>query len=387
MRIPRVPRLAVVVAVAAVLLAGCAARTATSTQNTAPSVAPTPAFTPTVPMDPALKGKIDAIAQGAIANGVTGVVVGVHDPQKGDLLAAYGTADSAGTPMTTDMHYRIASVSKSFTATAILELVDQQKVYLDDPLSKWIDNIPNGTAITLRNLLAMRSGLYDYTADPSVADPYAADPLLPGYTVDTALKILRAHAADCTPPGLQTVYSDTNYVLLGYVIQKATGIPVARYLDGLATRTGLNQTTFPTGPDMPAPFSSGYADGKDVTRSNPLVPWTAGAMVSTVPDMMAYAAPLATGAGITPATFGDRTAFTRINAAGARVDYGLGISRYGEWLGHDGAITGYSDVVVNRPASGTSIVVMLNGADGRGVPAIPPFVAIARALYPASVPG
>nr|WP_281376399.1 serine hydrolase domain-containing protein [Actinomycetospora corticicola] len=118
--------------------------------------------------------------------GITGTVVSIVDPARGTFLKAYGTADTAGTPMTTDMHYRIASVSKTFTAHAVLQLVGQGRLSLDAPLAQFVPDIPNGDAITVRDLLGMRGGVYDFTADADFDRRYEADPTLPGWTPRTS---------------------------------------------------------------------------------------------------------------------------------------------------------------------------------------------------------
>jgi D-alanyl-D-alanine carboxypeptidase len=111
------------------------------------------------PLDQKLTSQIGNFAKERIGDGITGVVVGIRDPNHGYLMQAYGDADTAGTPMSTRMHYRIASVTKTFTATAILQLVDQGKVGLGDPIGDFVPRIPNGNKVTIRDLLAMRSGL------------------------------------------------------------------------------------------------------------------------------------------------------------------------------------------------------------------------------------
>ena len=135
----------------------------------------------------------------SLTNGMTGTVVAIVDPERGTILKAYGTADTAGTPMTPDLHYRIGSVTKTFTADAILRLVDQGKVALTDPISKYVDDLPYGDQITIQDLLAMRSGMYDFGNDTDFFNRYIADPTLP-WTVDDSLAIVRAHASEATPP-------------------------------------------------------------------------------------------------------------------------------------------------------------------------------------------
>ena len=94
------------------------------------------------------------------------MIVALSAPGKGEYVRAFGVADKAtGAPMTPDLNMRIGSVTKTFTVTALLQLVDQGKVGLDDPIGKYVDGVPNGDRITLRQLAGMRSGLFNYSED------------------------------------------------------------------------------------------------------------------------------------------------------------------------------------------------------------------------------
>jgi D-alanyl-D-alanine carboxypeptidase len=241
--------------------------------------------------------QIDQLAAAVLGNGITGAIVSVADPAHGTHLKAYGTADAAGTPMTVDMHYRIASVTKTFTAQAVLELAGQGKLSLDDPLARFVPDIPHGAAITVRDLLGLRGGVYDFATDPDVLARYLVDPTMPGWRPDDALQVIRARPDKARTPKTDTVYSNSEYLLLGYIIERASGQPAPDYLTGLIERMGLPATSFPTDTALPTPFTRGYlvadkppaaaASPRDVTASNPLVPWAAGALTSTVPDMTA----------------------------------------------------------------------------------------------------
>jgi D-alanyl-D-alanine carboxypeptidase len=339
--------------------------------------------------------QIDAAAMKSLANGVTGTVVGVDDPKRGVLLKAYGTADTAGTPLLPEMHYRIASVTKTFTADAVLRLVDQGKAALADPISRYVADVPNGDAITVRDLLAMRSGAYDFADDKAFFDRYTADPTMP-WSDEETLAILRAHAAEFTPPNQKTEYNNSNYVLLGKVIEKASGQAARQYLTGLVGELGLTNTSYPTGDAMPSPFIRGYlSDGssppppggyRDVTASNPAVAGTAGAMISTVPDMTRYAAQLGTGAGLSPAIAGQRQTWSPLSTSGVRLQYGLGITQLGDWVGHDGSIFGYSNMVFYLPREQATVVVASNAADEIAVPSQALWGEIVKILYPDSLP-
>jgi len=167
-----------------------------------------------------------------------------RERRRPEALKAYGTADTAGAPLQPDAHYRIASVSKTFTALAVLRLADEGKAALIDPTSRYVADVPNGDTVTVRNLLDMRSGLFDFTADTAFLDRYKADPTM-AWTDDDTVAIVRAHAADATPPDQNTVYNNSNYVLLDYVIEKASGQPAPQYVNGLVCELGLANTSWP----------------------------------------------------------------------------------------------------------------------------------------------
>ncbi len=130
---------------------------------------------------------------------------------------------------------------------------------------------------------------------------------------------------------------------------------------------------------MPVP------QAREATRSNPLVPYTAGAMISTVPDMLHYAQELGTGAELSPASFQLRSTFTTLEGTNGQASYGLGLTKLGSWIGHDGSIIGFSDMVFYLPASKASLVVMVNEANGDRVPSQGSWGQIAKALYPGTV--
>jgi D-alanyl-D-alanine carboxypeptidase len=334
----------------------------------------------------------EAVREHMAADGLVGVTVSLRAPGR-SFLRSYGTADlDTGRPLDPSDHYRIASVTKTFTATAVLRLVQRGRIGFEDHLEDYVAGIPYGDEITIRQLLAMRAGVFNFIDDQTFIDAYNADPLLPGWEPEDIVPILQRNASLATPPGLATVYSDSNYVLLGLILEKVTGRPVERHIEDRVIRPlGLRHTSFPTTPAMPEPFAHGYDSSfgplEDLTFSTPAVPWTAGAIVSTVPDMTRYAEQLATGALLDPETLRARLDFGTIpNPGGPRAGYGLGILRIGDWIGHNGAIFCYSTSVYHLPDSRVTIIVMVNTASTTLVAADPIFGAIAEQLYPDSFP-
>jgi D-alanyl-D-alanine carboxypeptidase len=333
---------------------------------------------------------IDTIANAALDAGSPGLTVVVESP-RGRLSRSWGTADVAtGRPLSPFDHHRVGSVTKTYVATAVLQLVDRHEVGLDDPIDRYVPGVPNGDRVTLRHLLGMRSGVFNYTEDEAFFASYLADPELPGFSPTDVLDIVRRHPP-AFEPGERTEYSNSNYILLGLVIEQVTGRPVETVLDQrVLCPAGLRRTSLPTTNDLPRPAAHGYATTdpasglRDVTRSNPAVAWTAGAAVSTAPDLARWLPPLIDGALLSRATHAQRLSFTPSGSAPGAPEYGLGLMRIGRWLGHDGGIAGWSAVAFRLPEQDTNVVVVINTSDP--VPSAGAvFGAIAEHLAPGSL--
>ncbi len=230
-----------------------------------------------------------------------GALVGVWYPGQGEWQHAAGLADlETGAPVTLDDHVRIASNTKTFVATVVLQLVDEGLVGLDDPIEDYVPGIPNGTTITVRQVLGMNAGIADFIAVPEIAAEYAANPLI-AMTPDDILAWIRESTPDFVP-GAQVQYSNSNYVILGFLIEAVTGkSPANQIATRLIAPLGLTGTSFPLTPTLPEPVMHGYFAENlgdpliDVTRSNPSFPWTTGAMISTLADMHTWVKALARG--------------------------------------------------------------------------------------------
>lgn len=170
-------RLVAAALLAASVLAPIAAVPATAVPAAEPArhvtVGPTPDG-----LGPELTARLDrTIKKVREQAGIPGVVVGLWMPGRGSYVRATGVADTAtGRPMSADSYVRIGSETKTFTVTALLELVDDGRVELDDPISAYVRGVPNGHRITLRQLAGMRSGLFPYTADADFTQALLSDP-------------------------------------------------------------------------------------------------------------------------------------------------------------------------------------------------------------------
>lgn len=333
---------------------------------------------------------VDATVMQAMQSGrLPGVSLKISGP-KGNYVKTYGVRNrETSEPMELDDHVRIASITKTFTATAVLRQVQRGRLKLSDKLDRWVKGIPYGRQITVRQMLAMRSGIYDFTTNAAFGRRFGANPLLRWKPADV-VRIIRANKPTFKP-NAKTQYADSNYALLGIILQKVTG----RSAESVITRdvirpAGLRDTSFPTTPNMPSPFSRGYYAGddgdgpvRDYTRSNPKVAWTAGAMISTLDDIEKWGRELAEGRLLSRSLQRQRLKLGTIpNPGGPPVGYGLGILRFGDWLGHDGAIFGYSSVTFYERSSGAQIVAAANLSSNFSTPTLDIFGTIAERLYP-----
>ena len=299
--------------------------------------------------------------------GIPGVAVGLWMPGKGCYVRATGVADKATRqPMSTDFYSRIGSETKTFTVTALLQLVDDGRIRLDDPIARYVHGVPNGRRITLRHLAEMRSGLFPYSSDPGFVHDLLSDPTR-SFTPPELLAYGFKHR-NTSAPGEVFVYNNSNLVLLGLVIEKVTGHHVADVIDRRVLRPAhLDHTLFPDGPNVrefPEPHARGYTNQTlsgevvDSTDWNPSWAWSAGAMISDMHDLHRWAKIVATGTLLSPETQKQRLKTLPTGFPG--LGYGLGIFDSDGWIGHNGSIPGFESVTVYLPSLKATLVVILN---------------------------
>ncbi|MBF9071937.1 serine hydrolase domain-containing protein [Streptacidiphilus fuscans] len=315
---------------------------------------------------------------------VPGGVVAVSTPGSGTWIKSLGTSDLAtGQPMNPGDHFRIGSITKTFTATVILQLVQERLLTLDDKVSRFRHDVPDGQNITIRQLLNMTSGLYNYSEDLDFNRVLDRAPQT-RWTPDQLLRIAFRHHS-YFDPGCGFHYSNTNYVLLGLIIEQLTHRPVAyEYQQRIFRPLGMTETGMPTGTELPSSYSHGYqavsnvaslttpmltgrdaawADWsagvpEDVTHTSPSWTWAAGEAYSDVHDLLRYAPALAEGTLLSPELQRERLTFVRPSPGGP--GYGLGIVDFLGFLGHDGQIPGYNSFEAYDPALKATVVVLLD---------------------------
>src|SRR5438874_4376946 len=207
----------------------------------------------------ALQTLVDTTARELL---IPGAVVLLRTPQ-GEFTVSYGTTLlGADSPPSGDTHFRIASNTKTMTAAVIMLLAQEDKLRLDDPVSNYVPDVPNGDKITVSELLNMRSGLYTYDDDPAFWAVLERDPTKV-WTPAEVLAIAFKHPP-YFPPGTDFHYSNTNYALLGLIAEKVDGTALAScFQDRLFGPLGLKETVLPaiTSSTLPDPYSHGYLYG------------------------------------------------------------------------------------------------------------------------------
>jgi D-alanyl-D-alanine carboxypeptidase len=353
-------------AVAAALLAG-ALVTAAPLAPASTSVGAT-----AVPAQPSLQ----QLAKRIVDVGVPGAVVLVRDEHGVRAgVAGWGNLRSKER-FGPDHRFRIGSLTKSFVATVVLELVAEDLLALDDSIEQWLPGlVPNGSAITLRQLLNHTSGLYNYTDDPDWLAQIARN-RLEVWTPQALVAVATSHRTTFGP-GSRWSYSNTGYIVLGLVVEKATGMTLA---DELRMRIieplGLSGTTFPTAPTLEAPYAHGYAlPGNilvptpsrrpvDVTVLSPSWAWAAGAVVSTARDIARFYSALLRGELLRAEELAEIR--TTVAIASTAAEYGLGLLRLplrcGMAWGHDGSVPGYLAVAYSSADGSRQAVILANAS-------------------------
>jgi D-alanyl-D-alanine carboxypeptidase len=256
--------------------------------------------------------------------------------------------------------WRLASVSKAYNGAAALALVEAGTLSLDDTIAQRLPELPAAWGqVTLREALQHTSGLPEFTVTPQFIDELTNDPRAP--VAPTTLLSWVADQPLDFPPGTQYHYSDSDNVVVGLMIQQATGLPYEQALSAVVIDPlALGNTSLATGWTLPTPFVHGYEDGKnDVSQVlNASIAWASGGMIATPPDLARFLRAYAGGTLITGATRAAQFSFVPGSSGppgpGANAS-GLGIFRYttrcGTVYGHTGNFPGYT-TFIGATASG-----------------------------------
>jgi D-alanyl-D-alanine carboxypeptidase len=293
--------------------------------------------------------EIETRAEQLVAAGVPGVSLAIIAGDQ-TVLVTRGVAElTTNTALTSDHRFRAASIAKSLLASVVLQLVDEGEVSLSDTVEDWLPGmIPGNSDATLENVMRLQSGIFDHAADERHMAPYFAGDFAYSWTPE-ALVALSSDHAPLFAPGERFNYSNTNYVLIGLIIQKVTGKPLAEVVrERIFEPLGMSASSMPTGSELESPYSNGYMLGiaeqpVDVTHISASSTFGHGNYVSTPLDAARFYGALARGEVVSKAQLPDM--FTPDPHIETR--YGIGVWRMstfypcGTFIGHDGSIPGY----------------------------------------------
>ena len=305
-----------------------------------------------------------------------GIIVGAWQGKKQIILEKEGVSNITNQdPMEFDMHFRIGSLTKTFTGTVVLKL--QEQAYLNikdfaynyiDQNYPWYDKFPKN--ITIEQLGNMTSGLFNYSEDTNLQNQLDSNPERKYTPVE--LVAIALNNKPYFKPGQGWYYTNTNFVLLGLIAEHASKKTMKElYREIIFEPLCLKNSCVGDGPEIPEPYSQGYMYGynnsetnpqnvlRNVTHDNPSWANTAGYMISTLYDLKRYVKAFARGTLI-----GKEMTYVRSKtfiSAGNDREYGFGIGKlYKDWYGHGGAIPGYQTSMYYNDILGITVLILAN---------------------------
>jgi D-alanyl-D-alanine carboxypeptidase len=328
-----------------------------------------------------LQAKIDAIARKVLTStGVPSASIAIVQDGKITYLQAYGQARlDPSTLARSEMRYSIGSISKQFTAAAVILLAEQGKLTLDDPVSRFVPHLTRGNEVTIRQILSHTSGYQDYWPQDCVP-PFMLQPI-------TAEKILDRWARKPLDfdPGTQWQYSNTNFVIAGLIVEKASGMPLLDFLSRyiftplrMKSVMNIDQNRLPE--TDPAGYLR-YALGPPRVAPKEGKGWlfAAGELAMPAQDLAEWDVSMINQAVLKPASYREmETEVVLKNGLGTR--YGLGVSVRQESgrraIEHGGEVSGFTSHNMVFPDERVAVVVLTNqdSVDASG--------AIARKIAP-----
>lgn len=308
---------------------------------------------------------IDAMLAGAIpADGPGAAVIAVKDG-KTVFRKAYGMANlELGVPLAPDSVFRLGSITKQFTAVAVLMLAEEGKLSLTDPITKFLPDYPtHGHVITVEHLLNHTSGIRSYTGIPG----YMSSRIRADLTTQELVDAFKSEPMDFAP-GERWQYNNSGYVLLGAVIEKASGKKYGEFVaERIFKPLGMKATSYgDDGPVLPKRASGYSRDGEEVVNARYLSmtqPHAAGALVSTVDDLAAWDAALYTERLVKKASL-EKAWTPAVTRDGKPTRYGFGWAvstlRGSPAIEHGGGIFGFSTYGIRLPDEKVYVAVLAN---------------------------
>ncbi|WP_079479864.1 serine hydrolase domain-containing protein [Halobacillus salinus] len=307
------------------------------------------------------------------SNNIPGISISVTNDENTLSLQSGNTSIQSKKPLSKDDCFQIGSLTKMFIATTILTLKDRGDLHLDQYAVDFLKDTPVPATITIRQLLQHRSGLEDY-----IIQEHNEKALVAWGLTDVKLppEFLVQKAVDATDNDQSDdcyAYSNTNYIILGMIIEKITGRSVSEVLDSLFTQPlGLKNTSLPQAPvslstnghsRLTDDLSEETGELKELSVYNPSVPWTAGAMTSTPEEINMWLHALMTGKLLKDSSLKEMIDFSFTSEETEK--YGLGITQFHVAdevcaIGHHGGIQGYESLALYFPEENLYLTVLIN---------------------------
>jgi D-alanyl-D-alanine carboxypeptidase len=337
--------------------------------------------------------KIDSLIQTVIVNKKSaGFMLGIKEDNKNVILKNYGFADvNTKTLVTNSSQFRIASVTKPITATAIMILVEKGKLKLTDTISKFFKDFPNGNKITIYQLLSHTSGIPNWWEGEMPKDEPKDFPMCKS----PHLYLQKMKNTSFFEPGTKHYYSNSGYVLLGEIIQIVSGKTYEEFLkENIFSKANMKHTEVEYLPNASIKWVKGYKQNSEIDTmfTNPDVyamPFAAGCLRSNAIDMLKFLDALYNGKIIKKFTLLQMTTYAIINNGTPVYDavffanntvappppnhikkygYGLGFSMmevYGKQIiWHSGGIAGFNSILIYLPKSKTKLIFLSNTENG-----------------------
>jgi len=330
-------------------------------------LATAPAAAQTAPDPATLARRVDSLATSAIEKGpLAGLSIVVMRGDRVLVAKGYGFADlEHRIPATAETIYEIGSITKQFTALAVMQLVEQKKLSLADDAQKLLPDVPlGGRKITVARLLDHTSGLKNYT---SISRAFSDDTFRLELSTARMAAIIAAQPPDFAP-GTNWSYTNSGFFLAGMIIEKLSGQTYAEYLrQHIFEPNGLTATSYCNRSAIVPGRAKGYQPrGDGLGNADPIsmtVPFAAGALCSSALDLARYQRALVSGKIVSRASY-QRMSQTSTLADGWRTAYGLGlvndVVQGARMVGHGGQINGFWTVLFYYPVEDLTVVLLSN---------------------------
>uniref|UniRef100_UPI0039EFCAAC serine hydrolase domain-containing protein n=1 Tax=Sinomonas sp. G460-2 TaxID=3393464 RepID=UPI0039EFCAAC len=324
-------------------------------------------------------GAQDVVSQFVSDQGAAGIAVAVSSGQK-QYLATMGDA-SEGVAWSADTRSAFRSITKSFVGTVVLQLVAEGKLSLDDPISRYAPDVASlryngadaGSAITVRMALEMRTGLTEFSGTQDFSDQLDTD-YMGSFTDDQLLGYAFAQPLDFAP-GSAYEYTNTNFVLLGKVIEAVTGNSWDHEVQRrILTPLGLGSVGYsgendPSSSDPSRTVATPYeidsnSNLESLAQVSPSLYGASGGLFGDIGDLLRWGHALGSGALLPVSVQQQRlTAISQPSTDPGSPDYdayGLAAGEIDGWWGHTGTGLGYESLTMYQPSTGMTVAILIN---------------------------